>query len=43
MKIKTAYLKTSNDEVIQSGWENAGFKLNIDIGEIVSSEFSNGF
>ena len=43
MKIKTAYLKTSNDEVIQSGWEKAGFKMNIDKGEIVSYEFSDGF
>lgn len=43
MKIKIAYQKTFNDEVIQSGWEKAGFKLNINEGEIVSYEFSDGF
>lgn len=43
MKIKIAYQKTFNDEVIQSGWEKAGFKLNINEGEIVSYEFSEGF
>ena len=31
------------DEIIKSGWEKAGFKLNLENGDVVSYEFSDEF
>ena len=43
MRIKNSYQSTVCDEIIQSGWEKAGFKLNVEEGEVVSYEFLDEF